>query len=345
MKRSFALRSPKENLSFLLHYRTLWVCFILLALNAIMILFSAGNGSSHISAPDVLRTLFGYGSDVQETIIYKLRLPRIVTAVLVGASLAVSGAILQAIIRNPLASPEMVGITGGATLGAVSFFFFFAETVTIHLLPVASIAGAFIVTGFIYMFAWKKGVSPLRLVIIGIGVTTALSAITYMLLISGPMVLALKSLTFMTGSIYGVSWDKDVLTLLPWVVVLFPVVFIQARNINVQELGDDVAAGIGSHVQLQRLLLLIYSVSLAGAAVAIAGAVTFIGLMSPHIARKLVGPGYGGVLPVSALVGSLIMLSSDLVARTAFTPLDIPAGVFTAAVGAPFFIYLLIRQR
>ena len=201
----------------------------------------------------------------------------------------------------------------------------------------------------IYIFAYRRGgITPLRLVLIGIGMATALTAFTYMLILTAPFTpsaVAVKAFTFMTGSIYGVSWDRDVLTLLPWIVVLLPVALVYARHLNVQELGDEVAASVGSAVQKKRTMLLFVSVALAGSAVAIGGAINFIGLMAPHIARRLVGPAYGGVIPASALVGSLVLLLSDLVARIAFIPLDIPAGVFTAAVGAPFFLYLLYRHR
>lgn len=181
--------------------------------------------------------------------------------------------------------------------------------------------------------------------LIGIGVSAAVKSISYMLIISGPLQLADRSLTFMAGSIYGMSWDKDVMTLLPWVAVLLPVTWLQARNVNIQALGDDVASSAGAHVQKQRLLLIGLSVALAGAAVSIGGAIAFIGLMAPHMARRLVGPSFGSLLPVSALIGAIVLLAADLVARTAFLPRDVPAGVFTAAIGAPFFLYLLYRNR
>jgi iron complex transport system permease protein len=332
--------------SFLLGKKTLIVITILLVLCMGTVVLSTGIGSVRIHPLDVIRVLAGQGDASQSMIILNLRLPRVLIAVLVGASLAVAGAILQGMIRNPLASPDIIGITEGASLGAVCFFFFFTEGVTIHLLPVVAIVSAFAAAAAVYLLAWKHGVSPLRLVLIGIGMSAAFKSISYMLMISATnYFIGAKSLTFMTGSIYGTSWEKDVRTLLPWVAVLLPIAFIQARNINVQQLGDEVTAGVGGKVQRQRLLLLFLSVSLAGAAVAIGGAITFIGLIAPHIARKLVGPDFGGVLPVSALIGALILLLSDLAARTLFAPLDLPAGIFTAAVGAPFFIYLLYRQR
>lgn len=332
-------------MSILLERRTIWVGAALAALVAAAMVLSTGMGSQYISPARVLSTIFGQGTPMDEVIILKLRLPRVVIAVLVGASLAVAGAILQGVIRNPLASPDVTGVTEGATFGAVLFIFFFTDTMSIHWMPVAAIAGAFIVSGLLYALAWKNGVSPLRLVLIGIGVSAAVKSVSYMLIIAGPLQLADRSLTFMTGSIYGASWDKDVMTLLPWVAVLLPLTWLQARNVNIQALGDDVARSAGAHVERQRLILLALSVALAGSAVAIGGAIGFIGLMAPHMARKLVGSSFGSVLPVSALLGALLLLAADLIARTAFVPRDVPAGVLTAAIGAPFFMYLLYRNR
>ncbi|MEC0228535.1 FecCD family ABC transporter permease [Paenibacillus alba] len=344
MSKFFSVRN--RSFSYLISRKVVWVTLLLTVLLLVVAVISLSSGSLKIPPLDVLKVLLHIGNDSSHTVVInKLRLPRIVVAILVGSSLAVSGAILQGMIRNPLASPDIVGITGGATLGAVSFFYFFAGTVSIHLLPIGAILGAFVSTLLIYAMAWKRGVAPLRLVLIGIGMTAAFTALTYMLLISAPYILAQKSLTFMSGSIYGTSWAKDVVPLLPWTLILMPLAFLYTRHVNVQELGDDMAAGVGSRVQKHRLILLLISVALAGAAVSIGGAIAFIGLMAPHIARKLVGPAFGGVLPVSALLGSLILLLADWIGRTAFTPLDIPAGVFTAAVGAPFFVYLLYRHR
>lgn len=148
----------------------------------------------------------------------------------------------------------------------------------------------------------------------------------------------------MTGSIYGTNW-KVVMYLLPWLAIFLPLAIIFGRSLNAQQLGDEVATGIGHPVQKHRVLLLLISVALAGAAVAAGGAIGFVGLLAPHIGRKMVGPSMGVLLPVSGLIGALIVLLADWVARTAFAPLDLPVGIFTAAVGAPFFIYLLYMNR
>lgn len=334
-----------KRFSFFVSRRTVWVLLALLAATLVVFVVSTGVGSVRIAPLDVVKTLLGSGTETNAVIVKSLRLPRMIIAILVGAALAVSGAILQGMVRNPLTSPDIIGITWGAALGGVCYFYFASAQLGISWLPLFAMVGAFATTALIYVLGWKRGVAPLRLVLIGIGMSAAFSSLTYMLLLTGPMALANKSLTFMTGSIYGSSWDRDVVTLLPWVGVLLPAAFVLARDVNVQELGEEIATGVGSPVQRKRLLLLLVSVALAGAAVAIAGAIGFIGLMAPHIARKLVGPAFGGVLPVAALIGALILMLADLVARTAFTPLDIPAGVFTAAIGAPFFIYLLYRSR
>jgi iron complex transport system permease protein len=333
--------------SFQLDRRTLIIILLLAIANLAAIVICVGLGSKTISPINVIRALFGTADSSDSMIIFSLRMPRVLIAVLVGSALAVSGALLQGIVRNPLTSPDIIGITGGASLGTVIFILYFSH-VSIVFMPLSAVIGAFATAFLIYIFAYRKGITPLRLVLIGIGMATALTAVTYMLILTAsftPTAVAVKAFTFMTGSIYGVSWERDVATLLPWIIVLFPIALLFARHLNVQELGDEVATSVGSSVQVKRTILLIISVALAGAAVAIGGAINFIGLMAPHIARKLVGPSYGGVIPVSALIGSLVLLLSDLVARVAFIPLDIPAGVFTAAIGAPFFIYLLYRHR
>ncbi|MFX3634851.1 MAG: FecCD family ABC transporter permease [Candidatus Pristimantibacillus sp.] len=345
MSKYNTLRWNKPKLSYLIERKTMWTILVLLVLVITGAILSIGVGSKYIAPMEVINTIIGKGTSMQEVIVWKLRMPRILIALLVGAALAASGAVLQGLIRNPLASPDVTGITEGASLGTVLFLFFLTDRLSIHWLPLASIIGAFIVTLLLYVLSWKNGASPLRMILIGTGLSAAFKSISYMFLMAGPLILASKSLTFMTGSVYGASWEKDVFTLLPWLIILLPLTWLMARHINVQALGEDVAGSAGARVKLQQLFLLLLSVSLAGAAVAIGGAIAFVGLMAPHMARKLVGSSFGGLLPVSALLGGLIVLIADLAARTLFAPLDIPAGVFTAVIGAPFFLYMLYRHR
>lgn len=344
MNRLFAVRSRKERISFLADKKTAAVFAVLAALTLVAFVASVSLGSKNTSPLDMFYTLIGKGTAENEMVIGTLRLPRIVVAIMVGAALGVSGAILQGIVRNPLASPDIFGITGGASVAAVAFITYLAGPVSLKWLPVAAFAGAALVSVAIYLLAWSKGVTPTRLVLIGIGISAGTSSLTMLMITLSPITAASRAYIWLTGSIYGASWE-NVYTLLPWVLVFIPFALVYARNVNVQELGDDVAKGLGAPVQRHRLILLFVSVALAGAAVAVAGAIGFVGLIAPHIARKLAGPSFGGLIPVAALIGSLLLLVADTIARTAFLPLDIPAGVFTAAVGAPFFIYLLYRNR
>lgn len=341
MNKSQAFRLGR--LSFLLDRRSALIFFILLAVTFVTVLVSAGMGQMQIHPLNVLQVLIGQGTPQDALIVSSFRLPRIIAALLVGMALAVSGAILQSIIRNPLASPDVIGITGGASVAAVVFITLF-ETASIQWLPVAALAGAAAVTLLIYALAYRNGVTPMRLVLVGVGINAAATAVTTLLIVMSPIYLTQKAFVWLTGSVYGTSW-ANVTTMLPWVILFIPLAIGLSRNINIQQLGDDLATGVGSAVQRQRFILLLICVALAGVAVAIGGAIGFVGLLAPHISRKLVGPLSGSLLPVSALVGGLLVLLADLVARMAMAPLDLPVGIFTAAIGAPFFIYLLYKNR
>lgn len=343
MKHLSPLRSGKLPVSILLHKKTFSITAALILANLAVLIISTGLGDMNIGPIDVLKTIFGRGTDDHTIVIHTLRLPRIIAAFLVGASLAAAGAILQGVIRNPLASPDIIGITSGASVAAVAFITYFSE-VSIKWLPVAAMIGAGITSMIIYLVAWKKGVSPIRLVLIGIGMNFLLVSLTKVMLVLSPIYSSSEAYIWLTGTVYGTSWEM-VWALLPWTVFFIPLAMANARNVNVLQLGDDVAAGVGSAVQRQRFVLMWISVALAGSAVAVGGGIAFIGLIAPHMTRRMIGPSFGGVLPVSALIGGLIVVVADLIARTAFIPYDIPVGVFTAGVGAPFFIYLLYRNR
>ncbi|OXM13946.1 FecCD family ABC transporter permease [Paenibacillus herberti] len=300
-------------------------------------------GGMSIPLKETILSLIGKNEAASDLIIMQFRLPRILAAILIGAALAVAGAILQGVIRNPLASPDLLGVTGGASVTVVAFMTLFTGY-SVHWVPFIAVAGAILTASINYALAWKNGISPFRLVLIGIGISTAMGALTMFLLISGPAYLAAQVLNWMTGSIYGTSW-KYIGALWPWVAVFIPLSILYAKELNVQSLGEATAIGLGSRLQISRMVLLFYSVALAGAAVGVAGMISFIGLLAPHMARRLIGNSYKLVIPVSALLGAMILLLADLAGRMLFQPLDIPAGVFTAGVGAPFFMYLLFKRK
>ncbi|WP_349409179.1 iron ABC transporter permease [Pseudalkalibacillus sp. SCS-8] len=314
-----------------------------------LLVISVGIGEMKIHPVDVVKTFVGMGTEMNELVIMSFRLPRIILALLAGIALAVSGAILQGIIRNPLASPDIIGITGGASLAVVTFLTVFsargtALTVSIKWLPVAAFLGALLLGVLVYLLSWRNGVTPVRLVLIGIGLAAAMQALTNMMILFGPLYLASQAHIWITGSVNGANWSQ-ISTLAPWVLLLLFLVWIYARRLNIQELGEEVAKGFGSIVQRDRMILLLFSTALAGGAVAFVGGIGFVGLIAPHISRKLVGSSFGALIPASALVGGILVMGADLIARTAFSPLEIPAGVFTSAIGAPYFIYLLYRSR
>jgi iron complex transport system permease protein len=344
-----SLRLFKGKVSFLIEKRSVLVFFGLFLLAASVFIVSAGLGEMKIGPLGVLKVLTGGGTEMDRLIIQLFRLPRIIVALLVGMGLAVAGGILQGMIRNPLASPDILGITGGASVAVVSFLAFFSDennalTVSIKWMPVAAFAGAAIAALLVYFLAWKNGVTSIRLVLIGIGMMTLMKALTTLMMVFGPIYQASQANIWITGTVYGANWE-NVSVLVPWILILLMIAFFYSRNINLQELGDDVATGLGGNVQLHRFILLLLSTGLIGGSVAFAGGIGFVGLMAPHMARRLVGSAFGALLPVSALLGAIIVMLADLIGRTLFAPLEIPAGVFTASIGAPYFIYLLFKTR
>lgn len=349
MSKYKSFRVFNERMSFLIDRKAGLIVTILLLAAFVVFVISTGIGEMKISPLTVVKVFFGGGPEMESLIIKSFRLPRIIVALMVGISLAVAGGILQGMIRNPLASPDVLGITGGAAVAVVAFLALFSDknnalTVSIHWLPLAAFLGAGIVALLVYFLAWKNGVSPIRLVLIGIGISTLMQALTTLMMIMGPIYQASQANIWITGTVYGSNW-KNVATLVPWTIALLLIAFIAARSINIQELGDEVATGLGGKVQKQRFLLLMISTALIGSSVAFAGGIGFVGLMAPHMARRLVGSSFGALLPVAALLGGILVMIADLIGRTMFSPLEVPAGVFTAGIGAPYFIYLLFKTR
>lgn len=349
MSKYMNLRIFKGRISFLADRKSLFTIIILAAAAFLVFLFSTGMGEMKINPLKVLQVLFGGGTNMEQLVIKNFRLPRIIVALMVGIGLAVAGGILQGMIRNPLASPDIIGITGGASVAVVAFLAIFSDdnnalTVSIEWMPVAAFAGAAAIAFLVYLLAWKNGSSPIRLVLIGIGISTLTQALTNLMMILGPIHQASQANIWITGTVHGSNWD-NVKIIVPWIILLSALAMIFARNLNIQELGDDVATGIGGAVQRHRFIMLMLSTGLIGGSVAFAGGIGFVGLMAPHIARRLVGSSFGALLPTAGLIGGILVMAADLIGRTLFSPLEIPAGVFTASIGAPYFIYLLFKTR
>lgn len=318
-----------------------WLIILSLIVASLAIL-SIGVGAVFISPVDMFRYFSGVDVGGSGFIIMNYRLPRISMALLVGTGLGVSGAILQGIIRNPLASPDVIGITKGAGLAAVIVIILFPGLPLISL-PIAALFGAGIVTAILYLFAYRQGIRPATLALVGIALGAICQAGIQLLTVKFPLETNV-ALIWLTGSLWGKDWG-DVWLLLPWIIVLFPVSILLASKLDVLTLGDDVAEGIGESVRRARLILLIVAVFLAGTSVAVVGTIGFIGLIAPHIARQLVGSKHHYLLPASALVGMCLLLLADGLGRGVLPPTEIPAGIFTAVIGAPYFLFLLRRLQ
>jgi iron complex transport system permease protein len=343
MSRWVVLRSRRLPISLRLDARVPLVLALLAAASFAVIVLSIGMGQYPIPPLDVVRTIFGNGPREYAFVVNTLRFPRALVAFWVGTGLGVSGAILQGLSRNPLASPDVIGLNAGAGLAATAVMLLIPGAPWAAL-PPAALAGALVAATLTYTFGWKNGTSPIRLVLVGIGIAAMGQALINMVVAMSKTTRVADTMIWLTGSVYGRSWEH-LRPMAPWLVIFLPAALLLARHLDALAFGDDVARGLGSRVEWHRGLLLLTSVALAGASVAAAGTIGFVGLISPHMARRLVGPGHSGVIPTAGLLGGLIVVTADLLGRMLFAPIEIPAGVVTAAVGAPYFLYLLYRSR
>ncbi|WP_337098989.1 FecCD family ABC transporter permease [Paenibacillus sp. YIM B09110] len=311
-------------------------------------IISMNTGYIRLSPLDVLKTVFGSGTSKQELILFDFRLPRIVISVLIGAGFAVSGAIIQGISRNPLSDPGLLGINAGAGLAVVLYISFYPvnEAAPLFFMPFLALVGAGATAVLIYSLSYRKhyGLMPTRMILVGIAVAAGIGAAMLVLTIRlDPNDYQFVSV-WLAGSIWGTNW-KFVLALLPWILILLPYSFTKAKVLNALNLGDQLAIGLGARVNRERLGLIAAAVGLAGACVAVGGGIGFVGLIAPHLARRLVGPQHQYLLPASALIGALLLIVADTLARWAFQPTDIPTGIVVAVIGAPYFLYLLAKTR
>ncbi|GGE53032.1 iron(3+)-hydroxamate import system permease protein FhuG [Pullulanibacillus camelliae] len=322
---------------------------ILLVVLILVVFFVSLNlGAIRIAPLNVMKTLIGLGSSQDQLVLFDFRLPEIILALLIGAGLAVSGAVLQSVTRNELADPGIIGINAGAGFAVVLFIFLFDKSMsstnflTIFAMPLFALLGALLAAFIIYTLAWKKGISPVRLILVGIGVNAGFGAgITIFQLKMAPQDFT-KATVWLAGDIWANNW-LYVLSLLPWIIILIPYVIYKAHSLNVLNLGDHLAIGLGTSVERERRLLLILAVSLAGFCVALGGGIAFLGLVTPHIARRLIGPKHELLLPVSTLLGALLLLLADTIGNNIFSPTEVPVGIVVAVLSAPYFIYLLMK--
>lgn len=319
----------------------------LLALVAVTIVVGMGLGYSSLSYDRLLPTLLGQGTFKEEFVLFSVRLPRMLVTMLAGMALALSGAILQGITRNDLADPGILGINSGAGAAIAVFFLFFPVNVGsfVCLLPLVAFAGALLTAFLIYIFSYQRqtGLQPVRLVLIGVGFSMALSGLMIVLISSAERSKVDFIARWLAGTIWGTDWPF-IWAMMPWLLALVPFALYKANRLNLLGLSEPVAIGVGVSVEKERFVLLIAAVALAASAVSVTGGIAFIGLMAPHIAKALVGPRNQLFLPIAILIGGWLLLLADTIGRQIAEPDGIPAGIMVAFIGAPYFMFLLLKK-
>lgn len=320
------------------------VLFVLIILT---IVTSLGLGYSSVSYNRILPTILGQGTFKEEFVLFSIRLPRILVTLLAGMALAISGAILQGLTRNDLADPGIIGINSGAGVGIAVFFLFFPIDAAsfAFMLPAVAFTGALVTAILIYLFSYKKGIGlqPVRLILVGIGFSMAFSGGMIVIISAAERQKVDFIARWLAGNIWGTDWPF-ILALLPWILILIPFTLYKANKLNLLGLSDPVAIGVGVSIERERIILLLTAVALAASAVSVTGGIAFIGLMAPHLAKALIGPRNQLFLPIAMLIGGWLLLFADTIGRNLLEPEGIPAGIMTALIGAPYFVYLLLRK-
>lgn len=342
-------RSPMSS-----HRRFVVVSIVLLAALAALLALSLLLGAVPLARADVWRALAGSGGDAaHHALLWNLRLPRSLLAVLVGLHFALSGLILQAVIRNPLADPGVIGISSGASLAIVAFLLLAdlvnttvggaSRILTLASLPVAAFLGGLGSALLVLALSWRAAATPVRLALNGVAVGAILNALVMWIVVAWGGARTEITVIWLAGSLYGRDFDHLML-LLPWSAVGLVGTWLVLRPLSLLRFDDDVARGLGLHLARWRPAALVIAVLLAASATAVSGPIGFVGLVIPHLARLLVGSELHRLMPVSLLCGALLTLGADIVARTAISPLELPVGVLTTLIGIPVFLLLLQRH-
>ncbi|MGX2949286.1 Fe(3+) dicitrate ABC transporter permease subunit FecD [Ursidibacter sp. B-7004-1] len=313
---------------------------ITLLITLVLFILSLQLGTYSLSLQEIWQILQDPNNPHYFTL-FEYRLPRAILAILLGGALAVSGVLIQSVVRNPLASPDILGINNAAGLIAVLCLVFF-HGIAFYWLPIFAFIGgilSFVILWIICGFHFR----PIKMAIIGVALSALWAAISHYLMLSNPLDIN-SAMLWLTGSLWGRSWSY-LTVVLPWILILLPLPFIFCRDLDTLALGEQKAATLGVHIRKTQILILLLAVALATTAVAICGPIAFLGLVAPHLARHLVGGRHRRLLPAALLLGAILLLLSDILARIIAPPVEIPAGILTAILGAPYFFYLLMRTK
>jgi len=299
------------------------------------------NGVVKISIKGIVKAILFHEDSINRQVIWNVRLPRTIVAGLVGICLSLSGAILQGVMRNPLAGPNIIGVSAGGGLAVLILLILFPDFY--YLVPMGAFVGSLLATLFIYILAWKDGVLPTRLILAGVAVSSLLNAGINALMTFYPDRVA-GVISFMVGGLSSTTWVQ-VKMILPYTLVGVLLVLLLPTKLNILMLGDEIATGLGLNVERTRFIFIILSSLLAGAAISAVGLLGFVGLIVPHIARLFIGSDYRILFPGSIFLGGTIVMLCDTVARVLLAPMEIPVGIIMSALGAPFFLFLLRRKE
>lgn len=308
-------------------------------------------GSYQVSVGEVISTLLGNGTKLQNIAVLSIRLPRLLVGAFVAIALSTAGAMLQTITKNDLADTGIIGINAGAAVAAVLFITYqtanyYSElgSLSIFVLPFMAIVGAGIASFVIYMLSSRKGIKPKRLLLIGIGLNAGLNAFISFFTFRGGVGDYNRVLVWTSGSLWGSGWSY-VKVIVPIVTIMFILVLLNHKKLDVLNLSDEIALSLGLNLERERKKFLSFAVILAGTATAFAGNIGFLGLIAPHIARKLVGSYHKYFVTLSAMISVIIILLADAVSRNLFSPIEIPVGITVSIFGVPYFIYLMMKEN
>ncbi|MDO3411997.1 iron ABC transporter permease [Saccharibacillus sp. CPCC 101409] len=324
-----------------------------LLLIATVVYVSVTNGTFDMSVADVLKTLLRIDPRHEhDLVVFDFRLPRIVIALLVGFGLGIAGAVVQGITRNGLADPGLLGINAGAGTAIVLFMLVLKDRLdftegwlSFMMMPLLGMAGGLTAAALIFLFAQSRGrLDPQQLILVGIAVSSGFGAITlYLSLKMNPNDFEAAAV-WLAGSLHGSNW-RYIAAMLPWLLLLTPYVWFKSHVLDVMQLRDESTLGLGVELARQRKRLVLAAVGLVAACVSVSGSIGFVGLIAPHIARRLVGMHYRRMLPVAGLVGMAMVAAGDFIGRTLFAPAQLAAGVVISIIGVPYFVYLLFKTK
>ncbi|WP_427110703.1 FecCD family ABC transporter permease [Lysinibacillus xylanilyticus] len=316
-------------------------------LTIVIFVMGISMGAASVSIDRIIPILMGDGSFKESFVLFSVRLPRLFVLAAAGMALALAGAVLQGVTRNDLADPGIIGINAGAGVGITLFYLLVSGDLPhfAYVLPLVGFCSALLTAICIYFFSYKRneGVQPVQLILVGVGVASALSGVMMILISSAERSDVQFIAQWLAGNVWGTDWPFF-WALLPWLVLGIPFIFYKANVLNVLAMTEQTAVGLGLNIERERLQLLVASVALAAAAVSVTGGIAFIGLMAPHIAKQLVGPRFQFFLPLTLFIGASLLMLADTIGRVAISSATVPAGIVVACIGAPYFLYLLRKN-